>query len=158
MASIRETLTSSATPATIWPLLANFGAIDVFNPALKQSFLLEGSPDRGLGALRQCDMVDGKNYIRERVTNWEEGKTYTVDIYEGTLPMKSMQATLAVESDDGGSLLSMQFDYTPKFGLLGRLMDVLVMRRMMRGQLRRVIGGLNEAAHKRPKIKLSLAS
>lgn len=158
MASIRETLTSSANPATVWPLLADFGAIDVFNPALKQSFSLEGGPDEGLGAMRQCDMADGKNYIRERVTNWEVGKTYTVDIYEGTMPMKQMQATLSVEPHGEGSLLSMQFHYTPKFGLLGRLMDLLMMRRMMRGQMRRVIGGLDETASKKPKIKLSMAS
>ncbi len=158
MASIRETLTSSANPATVWPFLADFGAIDVFNPALKQSFSLEGGPDEGIGAMRQCDMVDGKNYIRERVTNWEVGKTYTVEIYEGTMPMSAMQATLSVEPHAKGSVLSMQIDYTPKFGWLGKLMDVVMMRRMMRRQMRQVIGGLDESASKKPKIKLSMAS
>ena len=156
MASIRETLTSSAAPATVWPFLADFGAIDVFNPALKQSFSLEGGPDHGLGAMRQCDMADGKNYIRERVINWEAGKTYTVEIYEGTMPMTLIHATLSVDPHAKGSLLAMQIDYTPKFGLLGKLMDVLVMRRMMRGQMQRVIGGLDATASKKSKIKLSM--
>ena len=50
----------------------------------------------------------------------------------------------------------MQIDYTPEFGLLGKLMDVVVMRRMMRGQMRRVIGGLDATARKKSKIKLSM--
>jgi hypothetical protein len=74
------------------------------------------------------------------------------------MPMTQMRATLSVEPHAKGSLLSMQIDYAPKFGLLGKLMDVLIMRRMMRGQMRRVIGGLDETASKKRKIKLSMAS
>ncbi len=83
--------------ATVWPLLSDFGSIDYFNPHVSESRILEGAPKTGLGAERHCDLKDGRNWVRERVVDWRPGAGYTVDIYEGTMPIEKITTSLGVE-------------------------------------------------------------
>ncbi|MBL4757682.1 MAG: SRPBCC family protein [Rhizobiales bacterium] len=137
---------SIADPATCWTLLSDFGNIDVFNPGVAKSYLLNGTQNAGVGATRQCDLTDGKNFLRERITDWQEGKSYTVSIYEGSVPIKDTQVRLSIEPDGTGSILKMDMSYRPKFGLLGAVMDVLMLKRMMAKSMRSVVAGLDEKA------------
>jgi hypothetical protein len=137
---------TKADPATCWTLLSDFGNIDLFNPGVAKSYLLDGSQNAGVGAVRQCDLTDGKSYLRERIIDWQEGKSYTVSIYEGTIPLKDTRATLSIQPDGAGSVLKMEMSYKPKFGPLGALMDVVMLRRMMEKSMRSVVAGLDEKA------------
>ena len=129
--------------AEVWSVLADFEGISSWNPNLSDSYLLEGSTSTGVGARRQCDMKDGKNWIRELVTSWDDGSSYSVDIYEGTMPLKTASATLGVRPLSATtSEAYMEMDYEPKMGVLGRVMDVMMMRRMMRGSIQRLLDGL----------------
>jgi hypothetical protein len=150
MAHVRVTHATSAAPALCWELMADFANIDYFNPHLSESRLLEGSPANGLGTTRHCDIKGGKNYIRERVVDWQEGRSYTVDIYDGTMPVTGMMTTLGLSPrPGGGSHLFMETSYTPRYGIVGKAMDVLAMRRMFSRMLLDVIKGLAEKAEAR---------
>ena len=133
----------------VWELLLDFGNIGAWNPNLSGSRLLDGSPHEGVGTVRQCDMADGKNWIRERVVDWEPGRSYTVDIYEGTMPLAYAQATLGVrKTSSGSSEAYMEMKYRPKYGILGRAIDVMMMRSMLQRSMDNVVRGLGEAAEK----------
>lgn len=72
----------------------------------------------GKGAERQCFMLDG-SYIKERVVAWEEGKFYTVDVFETTMLISSARATLGVASIDKRlSSAYMHMEMTPKYKIL----------------------------------------
>jgi hypothetical protein len=142
MPTITVTRNTKAAPATAWALLSDFGAIDAFNPTLKESHLLDGSCEIGLGAERQCTLKDGRNFIHERVVDWQEGRSYRIEVFGGTMPMDDLMAELAVTPDHAGSVLRMTMSYRPRWGLLGRLIDPLVLRPMMRHTMHKVIGGL----------------
>ena len=146
MTNISVTHKTKANPEVCWDLLSDFANIDFFNPGVRDSHLLNDSVEQGVGAVRQCNLTDGKNYIRERITDWQEGKSYTVSIYEGTMPLKNTFATLKIEPDGAGSILAMEMEYTPKFGPLGALMNVVMLRRMMEKSMRSVVQGLDEKA------------
>lgn len=146
MPTVRVEKSISAAPTAVWPLLEDFKQIDLFNPNLSRSFHLEGSPERGLGAERQCDLVDGKNWIRERVIDWRPGEGYTVEITDGTFPIEDIRTKLGALPEGGGSRAYMELSYRPKFGLLGRVLDVVMLRRMMRGTMAKVLDGLAEQA------------
>ena len=146
MTNISVTRKTKASPEACWDLLSDFANIDFFNPGVKESRLLNGSSERGVGAVRQCDLTDGKNFIRERIIDWQEGKSYTVSIYEGTMPLKNTVATLKIEPDGAGTILAMEMEYIPKFGPLGALMNVVMLRRMMEKSMRSVVQGLDEKA------------
>lgn len=145
MKTIETEVTLQAPAQDAWSALREFGDIYVFNPNLTESHLLEGSPTHGLGARRHCTMSDGKNYIREEVIDWQEGESYTVDIYEGTMPLRTAQATLRVQPTGAQTCqVSMSLTYEPKFGALGAVLDVVMLRRMMLGSCARVLDGLKE--------------
>lgn len=134
----------SSPPEAVWRVLTDFGGIHRWNPNLKHAHLLEGSHSRGLGARRHCLMSDGRNYIREEVIAWEEGRSYTVSIYEGTMPLERAEATLAVAPSPNGATVSMTMRYVPKYGWLGWLFDWLMLRWMMRRLCGQVLRGLDQ--------------
>lgn len=148
MTTLRLTKHTPASPQSVWALLSDFANIDFFNPNLKNSFLIsDKDAPVGIGTKRQCDLTDGKNYIQEEIIEWQEGEYYTVDIYNGTLPVQNSKTKLGVMPQaTGGSQVYMEFSYDPKFGLLGKIMNVVVLKYMMSRLLQKVVDGLAEKA------------
>jgi hypothetical protein len=130
--------------------MADFANIDFFNPHLSGSRLVKGSQDCGVGTERQCDLKGGKGWFRERVVDWQEGRSYRVAIYSGTLPIKDAQTTLGVIPElDGTARLYMETTYRPRYGLIGLLADPLIIRRTLGRMFLGVLEGLAEKAMER---------
>lgn len=146
MPTITVTRKTQASPVRAWDLMSDFGAIDAFNPTLKESHLLDGSCEIGLGAERQCTLKDGRNYIHERVVDWQEGRSYRIEVFGGTMPLDDLQAELAVEPSGTGALLRMTMTYRPRWGLAGRLVEPVLLRPTLRRTMRKMIDGLAEKA------------
>ncbi len=79
---------------------------------------------------RRCFDHRGRGWS-ETCTLWEEGRRYSMqaDTADYPYPLKKMQGTWAVEDIPGGTLIKMRFEYEPKYGLIGKIMDRLVIRR-----------------------------
>ena len=123
MAKVTVKKTVKAPLEQVWASWDDFGNIYRFNPNLRSSRLLPESKASGIGALRQCDMADGKNYIREKIIGYRDQKEIVIDIYEGTMPLKSAVATVSFLSPESEHVVvKMEMDFKPKFGLLGALM------------------------------------
>ncbi len=130
-------------PQTVWQSIADFGGIHRFHPLVDKSPINAGAPSTGLGAERTCHFHDG-NEIKERVVAFEDGRSLDVDIYEGTMPLASARARLEViPSPNGRTTVRMSMEYTPKFGVLGKAMDALMMRRKFGSILDSVLAGLD---------------
>ncbi|UWR21215.1 SRPBCC family protein [Sulfitobacter sp. S190] len=129
MTLLRETGQIMARPDVVWSVLARYGSVDAFSPHVAQSFIIEGTPDAGLGAARQCNLADGKNHVKERVTAWTDGSSYSVEIYEGTMPIRDAYSTVSVEETaPGRTRATIEIGYEPKFGPLGNLMDLILIK------------------------------
>jgi uncharacterized protein YndB with AHSA1/START domain len=112
-----------APVAEVWKSWDNFGNIASFNPNLKASFLLEGSAKSGLGAQRQCDMSDGKNYLREEVIEYVPEEKLAINIFEATIPMKSGTATFELTPvGKGRTQVRMTMNMVPKMGVVGAML------------------------------------
>ena len=104
--------------ATIWRALSDYSNIYKFHPLLKGSQYIEDSCIAGEGAMRQCFMLDG-SYLKEKVTDWKEGESYTVEIFETTMPIKSATAAIGTRQIDGQSAVAfIKMDVTPKYAVL----------------------------------------
>ena len=118
----------------------DFGDIYKFNPNLNHSHLLSESPtDAGEGALRQCDLADGKNWIREKVISVKDNKQIVIDIYEGTMPLK--QATATFDFKQIGvkrTEVAMTMTFTPRMGVLGQLL-VPLLKAKFKGMLQNLL-------------------
>ncbi|MCP5066353.1 MAG: SRPBCC family protein [bacterium] len=143
-----STLTTSRTlrhsPESVWSVLDDFGAIHRWSAAVESSPINAGTPDRGVGAERNCHFYDG-NHIQERVTQVVEGRRLALEVFDTSMPLKSADAVFElVRTSDGGTELTMTFTYVVKFGLLGKAMDGLMLRRTMAGSLTRLLAALDE--------------
>ena len=125
----------------LWASWDDFANIDAFNPNLNRSFLINRSSDTGLGAERQCDFSDGKNHIKERVIGYTPERELIIDIYDGSVPLKTAGATFTFRAlGPSKSEVTMRFEFTPKFGPLGWLMVPLI-KAQFRPALARLLDG-----------------
>ena len=138
MAKVNVAQVVEASAEEVWKSWDDFGNIDKFHPALAGSHLL-GEHATGVGATRQCDMKDGNNHIRERIVEYVPKARMVIDIYAGTMPLKHAVATLTLQpAGPNKTVVSMEMDFVPKFGLLGKLMTP-IMKPQFRGLLKSLL-------------------
>lgn len=142
MAQIHVRSIIDAPVERAWDALADFGNIHLFNPYLSGSHFMEGRGSCGVGTRRQCDLKLGGS-LHERVTEWRPGESYTVEINAPSMPVTHMYTTMAVRGvGEGRCEVSMDCRYQPKYGIVGRLLDALLLRHVMRFMFRGVVAGL----------------
>ena len=125
----------------VWQALADFGHIHYFNPMVETSPLLD-ERSSGIGASRHCQGPGGLSIVEE-VIDWQEGRSYTVAIRKTTMPIHNATATMAVRAGEAGtSIASLGTSYEPRFGLLGRLLDWILLRHIMTFGFARILKGL----------------
>ena len=142
METIVVSKTINAAVADVWASWDEFGDIYRFNPNVASSRLLsDTNAPTGIGTRRECELVDGKNWLRERVVEYLAMRRLGFDVYESSLPVKSMRATVEfTETDDGGTDVRMSTGFEPHAGFLGKLL-VPVMRRRFRPMLEALLDG-----------------
>ena len=135
-----------ASPEETWKILDDFGGIYRFHPLVERSPLVNGQKT-GVGAQRVCHFDDG-NSITEEIVEYQAGRGYTVEIIDpGKFPLTKSFGTLALEpAGSGKTKVTFQIRFTPKFGLLGRLMGRAVMVPQFRKIMASVLAGLETHA------------
>lgn len=129
-----------APVSDVWKSWDDFANIANFNPNLNRSFLINDNGETGLGATRQCDLSDGKSYIQERIVEYIPERKIAVDVFNGTLPLKSAKAEIEMRAmQPNQTELTFTMHFVPKMGLIGRLMLPL-----LRPQLVKMLGLLVE--------------
>ena len=120
----------NATIEDVWNSWNDFGNIYKYNPGLRASRLL-GDPDvpTRVGTRRQCDMADGRNWIREEIVDYRPGELIRLDVYDGTVPLKSMIVDIEFEEiSELRTRVRFTAEFEPKFGIVGKLMAPLMKR------------------------------
>ncbi len=145
MAHFSTQIRINATAEEVWEVLADIGGIYKWNPGVVHSYSTS-EKNGGEGASRHCDLQtpSGKSfgYLEELAFDWREGEGYKIDIYESNLPIKSNVVEFAVKADGDGAIVTLAPDYALKYGLLGRLLNQLVVRRKFRKGMEDLLSGL----------------
>lgn len=143
MTRLQHEVSINASPSQVWQALADFGNISVYNPGIPKSYLTSAQ-SVGIGATRHCDLSQPGMALEERIIDWKEGEAYTIEVHGGEKlpPVEHMQVTLAVRSEANGSIASTVIVYQPKYGVIGFLMDMMMMRKGMAGGMQGLLAGL----------------
>ena len=82
--------------------------------------------------------------IEETAVEWHDGESYVVSItpMAKAPPFKQARARLALKEENGGTRASMNVEYTLKYGVLGKLMDALMVRSQFQKAIPGVLRGL----------------
>ena len=142
MPTVRATRAINSSSSKIWAVLSDFSNIQIFHPNVRDVDQLS-EVDRGPGAERRCNFYGGDSVV-ERILEWEdERKFFTCTVTEIAAPILDVTAAMGVnEVDAHHSEVYIEMSYVPKWGVFGRIIDVLVLRMVMRSTFNKVLKGL----------------
>ncbi len=144
MATVTVTKTVNAPIANVWNSWDDYANIHKFHPGVQHSYLLENKQETGMGALRQCDFTDGKTFLKERITTYKKHQTMTVEIYDTNAPIKDAHANFEFRSLGANQTqVTMTMIFTPKMGLLGKLILPLMKMQFSKGLMGLLEGNAN---------------
>jgi mxaD protein len=102
--SVTREVTIDSTPATVWKLVGNFNALDVWHPAVSKSEL-NGAGTK-VGTRRMLTMADSKQTSIEQLTAYDAAKTsYSYTIVRGPVPVVNYQSTITLNATPDGKTL-----------------------------------------------------
>ncbi len=138
----KHTRTINAPSSKIWAVLSDFSNIQMFHPNVQAVDQLSEA-DRGLGAARRCNFYGGGSAV-EKIIAWDdERQFFTCTVTEIAAPLVDITAGMRVEKiDSHRSKVHIEMNYTPKFGIFGKILNVLVLRFAMQSTFKKVLRGL----------------
>jgi uncharacterized protein YndB with AHSA1/START domain len=140
MPSFSTTIRIAAPVDAVWKVLSDLDSIDRWNPGVLHS---RGTPGHiaGVGAGRHC-LLPGDKYIDEEVADWRPGERLTMRIVATNLPLKSADIRFTLSDGGGMTLVTVTPDYTVKYGNLGKVLDLLIVRRRYQRSINALLAGL----------------
>ena len=83
--------------------------------------------------------------VTEEIVEYNDGESMTVLVLSGPIPVEDMRAVFRIaEVDEGATRVMVEMSYRPKFGLLGSVMNPLMIRPSIRRLLGQVLAGLQK--------------
>lgn len=143
MTTLHHQIRVEAPIELVWQAIAgDLTAVQHYNPTVSTARLL-GSQREGVGAARRCELKP-KGFVEERVWEWTPNKAVGIEVAASEWPIVFMKWKTELTADGQATLVTQEVNYKLKFGLLGALMDALVMRRKLDGGIRDVFSSLKQ--------------
>lgn len=146
MRLLQERVEIDAPAYLVWNLLADFGGVAKWAPYMRRSRLI-GSQSSGIGMRRKMRHAWGFGF-EEVVTQWHEGKGLAFDVLKAPCPMKEVKETWVLAEENGNSVVETQVRYATRFGAFGAAVDWLLVRFVVRREMRAGLGGLKKFAER----------
>jgi carbon monoxide dehydrogenase subunit G len=116
-----------APPEKVWAVLSDLSTVQDYSPGVSKAYYTSEERN-GIGASRHCDLQGPSGWVEERVAEWDEGRTMTIEIYDSNGPLKEAFGRFDLTPDGHGTIVAFTFTYEMKFGPLGVLMDAFFAR------------------------------
>jgi len=151
----RDTILTASTVIdspleNVWKTIKLPGEIVNFHPLIKRSKQL-GTISNGIGAKRSCELIPMGKMI-EKAVEWKEKETYTMEVIDGSLlpPYRHMSGKLNIEAvSQSQTKVTFSFRYRLKFGLIGQLIDLVMVRPQFKKAPPKYVNGLKKYVEER---------
>jgi len=137
-----ETVRIDASTAEVWAALADIGSISSWNPGVKGSHQTS-SGDVASGSSRRCEL-GGRNYLDEEVVLFEPPAKITFRITETNLPFESADIRFELKAHGHATQVEVSPLYSLKFGVVGKILDTLMVKATYRKGMRDLLQGLKK--------------
>jgi ribosome-associated toxin RatA of RatAB toxin-antitoxin module len=118
----------AAPPDIVWAAIADLEAVQAYHPTVSKASLLPG-PREGVGAGRTCVTKQGE--LVERIVGWEKSKAIEMQLVSSPWPVKAMRWRTEIAPQARGTEVAQELTYAPSLGILGMVLNALMMRRTM---------------------------
>lgn len=141
MTTLYNEITINAPIEAIWAALSSIEQLDRFDPTVKKSTALTQSTS-GVGAKRKVDMRDGKNWFEERCTVCEHHTALGYELTACSFPVHQLQHSYSFEKLGKQIRVKQVMKYNIKFGIFGRILDMMMIRRQTENGIKKFFAGL----------------
>ncbi len=148
MTTLHNEITINAPVEKIWNILTNLEALQQYDPTVLKSTVTSVKRE-GLGASRKVDMRDGKNWFKEEMTVCQSHEALTYRLTDCSFPVHSLQHSYRFERIGNQTKVVQVMEYEVKFGLLGKLLDILMIRKQTDSGIKKFFVGLKQYAETR---------
>lgn len=147
MATIHNEIIINASVDKIWAMLTDLELLEKYDPTVKKSTLVSAEKT-GPGAKRKVLMLDGKNWFVEKVTAFKANEVLTFQLTDCSFPIKGLKHSYSFEKVGNQTKVKQIMEYTVKFGLLGKLLDALMIRKQSDQGIKKFFIGLKSYVEK----------
>ncbi len=142
MTRINTQIRINASKEQVWNAIADFGGVVNYNPNISNSYSTS-KENGGDGATRHCDVLP-MGTVEERIFDWKEGDGYSIEIFDGKriAPFKFAKAQISLKRDGDQTVATVNFDYQLKYGVVGALMNALIIKSQFNKALPSLLDGL----------------
>jgi len=141
MSILYNEITIDAPIEKIWSSLSNIEELERYDPTVKRSAALTEIRS-GIGAARKVEMADGKNWFEEKVTIWEPNKALTYELTACSFPLHNLKHSYSFEQLGRQTKVTQIMKYQIKFGLFGKILDILMIRKQSDAGIKKFLAGL----------------
>lgn len=141
MTTLRNEITVNASIEKVWDILSNLEALDQYDPMVKKSALIS-SEKSGINAKRKVDMKDGKNWFEEKVIVWKPNEALTYQLTDCSFPVNGLKHSYSFQKTGNQTRVIQVMEYKVKFGLLGKVLDKLMIRKQTDSGIKKFFSGL----------------
>ena len=147
MATIHNEITINAPIEKIWTALTEIDLLDKYDPTVKKSSAIT-SVKSGIGAKRKVDMLDGKNWFEEKITEYKTNEALTYELTACSFPVHKLKHSYSFEKTGNQIRVQQVMDYTVKFGLFGKVLDAMMIRKQSDTGIKKFFVGLKSYSEK----------
>jgi len=141
MATLVNEIVINAPVEKIWKVLANVGELAAYDPTIKES-TQTSALGSGLGASRKVVMLDGKNWFEEKTTVCKLDESLAFELTACSFPIKSLKHSYSFQKNGNQTKVTQVMEYEVKYGIVGKILDWLMIRRQFDGGIKKFFGGL----------------
>jgi ligand-binding SRPBCC domain-containing protein len=143
MRVLTEQVEINAPSHLVWEALADFGGVSDWAPYMKHSHLI-GDIESGVGTRRGMRHAWGFRF-EEVITEWNEGDGYSFDVFRAPFPMKNVHESWVTGRENGNVTVTTKVNYGMKLGPVGTFLDWLLVRFVVKREMRVGLRGLKHS-------------
>lgn len=141
MATLHNEILVNAPLDKVWTLLTDLERLEQYDPTVKKSSLISREKT-GLGAKRKVEMGDGKNWFEEHITEFKPHEALSFQLTDCSFPISRLSHRYSFEANGNQTKVKQVMDYSVKFGLFGKLLDLLMIRKQSDKGIKKFFLGL----------------
>jgi len=145
MGKLTNDITINAPIDKIWSILTDLELLDKTDPTVKKATLISENKT-GLDAKRKVLMQDGKNWFDEKITVFKPNEALAYQLTDCSFPIKGLKHTYSFQKIGNQTKVQQEMEYTVKFGLLGILMDKMMIGKQFNSGINKFLNGLKKYA------------
>ena len=126
MTTLQHQITIDASIEEVWKTVADLSAVRHYNSTVSSVRLLSEQSE-GVGAARRCELKPS-GWVEERVWEWTPPDSIGLEVTASEWPLVFMKWKTVLRANGNSTIVTQEMNYKLKFGPLGALMDLLVMR------------------------------